>query len=138
MKNHPTEHHNKQTLHFPAHPNWSLILIILFLVSTVIRGLTGDFPKALRIYPDELLYVSLGRSLLHSQELQIHSLDSNFQKILYSLCTIPAFLFQSTITQIRTVGYINSLIVSTSVFPVYKLSRSLLGSNRKTGFILAF
>lgn len=95
MKNHSPVHHNEHTRHFlSTHLNWTFILIVLFLTSTVIHGLAGDFPKALRIYPDELLYVSLGRSLLHGQGLQVHNLGSNFQKILYSLCTIPAFLFQ--------------------------------------------
>lgn len=65
--------------------------IVLFVGSVMLRSVLGDYPKALRIYPDELRYVSIARSLLQGQGLQIHHLDTDFQKILYSICIMPAF-----------------------------------------------
>ena len=105
--------------------NWFFIVILLFIGSTIMRGILSDFPKALRIYPDELRYVSIANSLMHGQGLQIHNMNSDFQKILYSICIMPAFLAKSSAMQIRIIGYINSIIVSSSVFPVYLLCRKM-------------
>lgn len=117
---------------------WLIVIIGLYLGSAAVRGLLGDFPKALRIYPDELRYLSIARSLFQGQGLRLHNLDCDFQKILYSICMIPAFFLQSTAAQIRAIGYLNSLIVASSVFPVYGLCRRLLGIDREIKVILAF
>ena len=118
--------------------NWFFIVILLFIGSTIMRGILSDFPKALRIYPDELRYVSIANSLMHGQGLQIHNMNSDFQKILYSICIMPAFLAKSSAMQIRIIGYINSIIVSSSVFPVYLLCRKMQLKDKEVGIILAF
>lgn len=118
--------------------NWILIVSLLFIGSTIVRSIWSDFPKALRIYPDELRYVSIANSLIHGQGLQIHNMDSDFQKILYSICIMPAFLAKSSAMQIRIIGYINSIIVSSSVFPVYLFCRKIKLNNKEIGMILAF
>ena len=102
-----------------------LTVVLLFICSTILRGILSDFPKALRIYPDELRYVGTANSLFKGQGLRIHNMDSDFQKILYSICILPAFLAKSSVMQIRLIGYINSLIVSSSIFPVYLLCRKM-------------
>lgn len=117
---------------------WLIILCSIFICSVVVRGILGDFPKALRIYPDELRYLGIARSLFDGDGLRFHNLDSNFQKILYSVCIMPAFLFRSSVVQIRVVGYINSLIVASSIFPTYRLCRKLLGSDKEVVGILLF
>ena len=116
----------------------NIIVILLFAGSVLLRSVIGDFPKALRIYPDELRYVSIARSLFQGQGLQIHHLDTDFQKILYSICIMPAFLAKTSALQIRLIGYINSVIISSSVFPVYALCRKMLLDRRETYIILTF
>lgn len=118
--------------------NWILIVSLLFIGSTIMRSIWSDFPKALRIYPDELRYVSIANSLIHGRGLQIHNMDSDFQKILYSLCIIPAFWAKSSAMQIRIIGYINSIIVSSSVFPVYMFCQKIKLKDKEIGMILAF
>lgn len=117
---------------------WLIILCSIFIGSIVVRGILGDFPKAIRIYPDELRYLGIAKSLWEGEGLRFHNLDSNFQKILYSVCIMPAFLFRSSEIQIRAIGYINSLIVASSIFPTYKLCRELLGSDKEVSGILLF
>ena len=102
---------------------WIFIVLLLFIGSTALRGALGDFPKALRIYPDELRYVSIAKSLINGHGIQIHNMESDFQKILYSLCIMPAFLLDSSVGQIRLIGYLNSVIVSSSIIPVYLLCK---------------
>ncbi|MCM1561880.1 MAG: hypothetical protein NC123_20475 [Butyrivibrio sp.] len=115
-----------------------LTVILLFICSTIIRGFLSDFPKALRIYPDELRYVSIARSLFKGQGLRIHNINSDFQKILYSLCIMPAFIVKSSALQIRLIGCINSLLVSSSIFPVYALCRKMNLKTKDTALIAAF
>ena len=117
---------------------WHIIVLLLFAGSVLLRSALGDFPKALRIYPDELRYVSIARSLFQGQGLQIHHLDTDFQKILYSICIMPAFLAKSSALQIRLIGYINSVIISSSIFPAYALCRKMLLDRRETYVILVF
>ena len=76
---------------------WHIIVLLLFAGSAMLRSALGDFPKALRIYPDELRYVSIARSLFQGRGLQIHHLDTDFQKILYSICIMPAFLAECSV-----------------------------------------
>lgn len=80
-----------------------LTVVLLFICSTILRGILSDFPKALRIYPDELRYVGTANSLFKGQGLRIHNMDSDFQKILYSICILPAFLAKSSVMQIRLI-----------------------------------
>lgn len=117
---------------------WFYAVIMLFLASTVIHGIMSDFPKALRIYPDELLYVNIARSLFSGRGITVHNVDSNFQKILYSICIMPALFFESTAFQVRAIGYINGLIVSSSIFPVYALCRKMSIKSMEFGMVLAF
>lgn len=113
-------------------------IIILFFSSAVMRGLLSDFPKVLSGYPDELRYVGIARSLYNGQGLSIHGYDSTFQKILYCICILPVFMFNSTIQQIRAIGYINSIVISSSIIPVYGMSRKFLGEDKSINFVLAF
>lgn len=115
-----------------------IIIVVLFLISAVLYGVISDFPKVISGYPDELRYVGIGRSLVKGQGLRLHGLDSDFQKILYSICIMPALRLQSTAQQIRAVGYINSLLMASSVFPVYGLCRKILKADKRVYYVLVF
>lgn len=114
------------------------IIVAVFLISTVIRAVVSDFPKVISGYPDELRYVGIARSLAKGQGLRLHGMDSDFQKILYSICIVPAFWFQSTAQQIHVVAYINSLIMSSSIFPIYGLCRKFLKEDKEINRVLVF
>ena len=117
---------------------WLIVVICVFAGSVIIRGILGDFPKSICIYWDELRYLGIARSLFKGQGLRIHNLESDFQKILYSICIMPGFLFETSTAQTRAIGYINSLLVSISLFPVYRLCRELLDSNGQVRSVLIF
>lgn len=46
---------------------WNIIVILLFAGSVLLRSVIGNFPKTLRIYLDELRYVSIARNLFQGQ-----------------------------------------------------------------------
>ena len=56
---------------------------MLFAVSTVVRTMLADFPKAADVMPEEMRYMDLARSLLADGTLTIRGVQTTFQKILY-------------------------------------------------------
>lgn len=109
----------------------------LFIGITALHVVMADFPKIMTIYPDELRYLSIARSISEGK-LLIHNTESDFQKILYSLIIAPAFWVNSPILQIKIISWLNSILVSTSIFPVYLLGKKMLRENWKKYFIAIF
>ncbi|MBE5813456.1 MAG: hypothetical protein E7314_07440 [Clostridiales bacterium] len=98
-----------------------LITSVLFVASVIIRFFLADYPKAINVYPDELRYVSIAKSLLYDSEITIYGVDSDFQKILYSIFLIPAFLVKDGLIQIKLIALINSCLCSSVFIPAYLL-----------------
>lgn len=107
-----------------------LASLILFLISAAFYGVISDFPKVISGYPDELRYVGIGRSMARGEGLMLHGLESDFQKILYSICIMPAFWLRSVAQQIRMVGYLNSLLMASAIFPIYGLCCNILREDK--------
>ncbi len=101
-------------------------ILCYFFISFFIRGYLSDFPKKMVIYQDELRYLELARSIFHGKGLMVHNSPLGYQKILYSIVIMPALLFQSPDMQIRAIGWINSMIMASAVFPTYALAKRIL------------
>ncbi len=121
---------------FEKHPY--RILFILFLISFSIRFLWADFYKALYIYPDELRYYQIAENFANARGLLVYNLPIDFQKILYSICLIPAFFFENRETQQHLLAAINALLVTSSIFPIYFIAKQLLKENKTILFVCAF
>lgn len=103
-----------------------LYTAVYFLISVLIRGCLGDFPKKMVVYPDEVRYLEIARNLFHGRGLMIHQTPVSFQKILYPVVLMPAFLFPDADMQIRAIGWINSIVIAGAVFPAYVLAKKAL------------
>ena len=101
-------------------------ILCYFFISFFIRGYLSDFPKKMVVYQDELRYLELARSIFHGKGLMVHNSPLGYQKILYSIVIMPALLFQSPAMQIRAIGWINSMIMASAVFPTYALAKRIL------------
>lgn len=99
-----------------------LLAIVLFAVSTVVRTMLADFPKAADVMPDEMRYMDLARSLLTDGTLTIRGVQTTFQKILYPIALMPAMLFHDPLTQVKVMGFLNALYASSALFPAYVLA----------------
>ncbi len=102
-----------------------LLAIVLFAVSTVVRTMLADFPKAADVMPDEMRYMDLARSLLADGTLTIRGVQTTFQKILYPITLMPAMLFHDPLTQVKVMGFLNALYASSALFPAYVLARRI-------------
>lgn len=86
-------------------------------------GLLSSYPRQLAVYSDELRYLDVARSLLAGRGLRVRNMPSDYQKILYPLCILPALLLKSTAAQITAIGWLNAAYMASAVFPAYALAK---------------
>ena len=113
-----------------------LWVLALFAVCTVVYGLLSSYPRELAVYSDEVRYLDVARSLWQGRGLRVRNMPSDYQKILYPLCILPALALQTTAAQITAIGWLNAAWASSAVFPAYALCRSTGQSRRRTAFLV--
>lgn len=113
-----------------------LWVLALFAVCTVVYGLLSSYPRELAVYSDEVRYLDVARSLWQGRGLRVRNMPSDYQKILYPLCILPALALQTTAAQITAIGWLNAAWASSAVFPAYALCRATGQSRRRTAFLV--
>ena len=113
-----------------------LYLVLLFAACTVVYGLLSTYPRELAVYSDEVRYLDIARSLFQGRGLRVRNMPSDYQKILYPLCILPALAFRTTAAQITAVGWLNAAWASSAVFPACALARATGQSRRRTAFLV--
>lgn len=108
----------------------------LFVVCTVVYGLLSSYPRQLAVYSDEVRYLDIARSLWQGRGLRVRNMPSDYQKILYPLCILPALLLKTTAAQITAIGWLNAGWASSAVFPAYALARATRQNRRRTAFLV--
>ena len=84
--------------------NGWLWVVMLFAVCAVVYGMLSSYPRELAVYSDELRYLDVARSLLQGRGLRVRNMPSDYQKILYPLCILPALLLKTTAAQITAIS----------------------------------
>lgn len=100
---------------------------VIFMASTLLFGLLSMYPKVFMIYNDEIGYIDLPRSILRDGSFTVQNCYKPFQKLFYSLCLVPALLIKNSQMQIVVAGWINSILMSSMIFPVFMFSKELFG-----------
>lgn len=114
---------------------WAAVALV-FLVCAVVYGLLSSYPRELAVYSDELRYLDVARSLLQGRGLRVRNMPSDYQKILYPLCILPALLLRTTAAQITAIGWLNAVYMASAVFPAYALARAMRLNPRRTAFLV--
>ena len=109
---------------------------VLFVVCAVVYGVLSSYPRELAVYSDELRYLDVARSLLQGRGLRVRNMPSDYQKILYPLCILPALLLKTTAAQITAIGWLNAVYMASAVFPAYALARAMGMNRRRTAFLV--
>ena len=112
------------------------LVALLFFACTIVYGLLSSYPRQLAVYSDELRYLDVARSLLAGRGLRVRNMPSDYQKILYPLCILPALLLKSTAAQITAIGWLNAAYMASAVFPAYALARAMGMNRRRTAFLV--
>ncbi len=111
-----------------------LILIAvfgLFLIEVLLRLYFADFSKAAHTYRDELRYLQIAKNMFANGSLSIYGAKNDYQKILYSLLLAPTYFIKNSIIRIKVISLINSILVSSSVFPGYLIAKKISDNNKK-------
>lgn len=113
-----------------------IAVAVLFAVCAAVYGLLSSYPRELAVYSDEVRYLDIARSLLQGRGLRVRNMPSDYQKILYPLCILPALLLQNTAAQITAIGWLNAVYMASAVFPAYALAKTLRMPPRRTAFLV--
>lgn len=108
---------------------------MIFIFSTVFWGILCGYAKQIVVYPDELYYLDTARNFFQGNGFLVNNAPSVFQKILYPILIMPAFLFSS---HMKAITWINALVMSSTVFPAYFLARKIINKDRLLYVILIF
>lgn len=114
---------------------WAAVALV-FVICAVVYGLLSSYPRQLAVYSDELRYLDVARSLFHGRGLRVRNMPSDYQKILYPLCILPALLLKTTAAQITAIGWLNAVYMASAVFPAYALAKALRMNPRRTAFLV--
>lgn len=107
---------------------WPGTLALLFAVSVLVRFLFANHLRVMAVYPDELRYFMLAESLATGRGLAIYNSAISFQKILYTLMLVPAFLAKGRTVTLCLIALINAVLLSLGIFPVFWLGRRVTDS----------
>ena len=97
----------------------------LFLIEILIRFYFADFSKSVHTYRDELRYLQIAKNIFANGSLSIYGAKNDYQKILYSIFLAPTFFIKNSIIRIKVISLINSILVSSSVFPGYLIIKKI-------------
>lgn len=107
------------------------LVLATFLAEVLVRFYFSDFSKSVHTYRDELRYLQIAKSIWAGGSLSIYGTDNDYQKILYSLLLFPTFYINNSITRVRIISLINSVLVGSTVFPSYLISKKISNNNHK-------
>jgi hypothetical protein len=105
------------------------VTIAVFCVSVLIRIYFSVFDKAIVVYSDELRYLDIARSLWTNGSIVIRNIPVDFQKILYPLFIAPTSMITDPSGQIAAINILNSIYISSAVFPAYLIAKQILKKN---------
>lgn len=114
-------------------------LIISFIILVLIKILLSYFIKFPTIFSDEYLYAKMARSFFYNQEFAVHGIPTTLYPPLYPLFLSIAYIFKDMNHVYFGFKIINSVIVSTIIFPIYFLAKEFLTSRQslKISFLIS-
>lgn len=116
--------------------NDKMVIIVLFILSVIVRSILSNYCKTIYTYNDDLFYYQMAENFASGRGLfSIYNAPMSFYKCLYSIMISPAFLFYSRNLQRLIVAILNSLYMSSAIFPIYLMAKQVL-SEKKNVMIL--
>lgn len=109
-----------------------IILLGIFLVGIAIYLiLASRMTVPVYKWVDEELYVSMARTFHYDGNFAKHYQILNYNCVIYSMVLSIAYFFYSASTIVFTMRFIGILLMISSIFPIYLISKEILGSKFK-------
>lgn len=102
------------------------ILSTLFTLAICVRYLLSIKINSISVYLDELIYLELAKSIIRDHAFAVRGLTQNFFPFLYSLLISPLTMLQPPYNY-ECCKLLNTILISSSIFPIYLLSMELTG-----------
>ncbi|MBQ9211544.1 MAG: hypothetical protein IJ153_07590 [Clostridia bacterium] len=103
---------------------------LLFIISVVVRGLILSGPHVMSTYYDELLYWGIAKTFWTEPAFTLFHTPIGFSKFVYSMVLSPLFLIKDSAVRAASAGWLNTVLISFSVFPAYRLARKITSSRK--------
>ncbi len=113
-----------------------LLLTVFFIISIAVRYILAKANLFIHIYYDELIYLNISRSISENGQILVRSLPLNFKQILYPILISPAALIKNPQISYDTIKFINSVVMSSAVFPAYIIGKSIT-QNKKEAILIS-
>ncbi len=117
--------------------NIYFILILTFVFSVILRIGLGILCGQMNVFYDELLHWNLSKSIYYHLGSNFRNDILSYKEILYSIVLSVSHSFGNVQTQYHIAVGINSVLMSSVLFPAYFMSEKFL-NNRFRSFIIAF
>jgi len=111
-----------------AHP-WKTLGICYVLLVLFIFSLAALFSKPVAL-ADDFIYMKMARSFFYNQGFSIADVPTHKYPPLYSILLSPAYVFNGTGAIYNAMMFINALLYSTLIFPMYLLSKEFLDKRK--------
>lgn len=104
-----------------------IILILIFLIGVIVYGfLASKMTSTLYLYNDEELYMHMARSFFFEGHFSKNYELLNYKCVIYSMIISLAYIFYTPENILFIMRMIGVILMCSSVFPVYLLSRDVL------------
>lgn len=100
-------------------------IFVLVIFSTILRFLVTNYDKIMSIYPDELIYYGVSKSIFNGTDILVHGNPTSIQNIAYSFFLIPFMMIEDSVIRIKVITFANGLLLASSVFPVWLICKEL-------------
>lgn len=116
-----------------------IVVILIYLFGVVLHTLLSNFSgKTIAVYLDEFLYWSIARSVAQGSGIAVEGCMAGFDKIAYPLLIAPIFAVSDGVLRVNLIGLVNSMILMSSIFPIWLICKELGLKRRNTFIILGF
>ncbi len=100
-------------------------LLFVYLGSILAYAIIGMGGKLITVYPDEMLYYNIARSIFNGDELVVNQYYYGFKKIAYSILISPFFAIGNGELRLTVIWLFNAVVILSSVFPAWLITKEL-------------
>lgn len=122
-----------------ARKNTWITLVVLFISSTIFRGILASSFGEYTIFADEFLHVKLAQNIAMGNGIVIRGALFNYTECLYSIVIAPVFLLTHNMEAAHTmILWINAALMSSAVFPIFLIAKKFLTESKHVWIAVAY